>query len=181
MAARQRLEFVLKDFPRTLVIPETLFPLAEVNFPEGKSVESRATPPAGRRLCLHGVGQARRAAPPHRSEVAVHDIVELRSDTFTLPSPAMREAMAHARSATTSGRRIRPSSAWRPGGARHGKEAGLFVTSGTQGNLVSILAQTRPARRSSSTPTVTSSAPRWAGAASLAASRCEPFRPSAAS
>jgi outer membrane protein assembly factor BamD len=38
-AARQRLEFVLKEYPRTLVIPETLFTLAEVNFAEGKDRE----------------------------------------------------------------------------------------------------------------------------------------------
>jgi outer membrane protein assembly factor BamD len=36
-AARQRLEFVLKEYPRTLVIPETLYTLAEVNFAEGKN------------------------------------------------------------------------------------------------------------------------------------------------
>jgi outer membrane protein assembly factor BamD len=38
-AARQRLEFVLKEYPRTLVIPETLYTLAEVNFAEGKNRE----------------------------------------------------------------------------------------------------------------------------------------------
>jgi outer membrane protein assembly factor BamD len=35
-AARQRLEFVLKEYPRTLVVPETLYTLAEVNLLEGK-------------------------------------------------------------------------------------------------------------------------------------------------
>jgi outer membrane protein assembly factor BamD len=35
-AARQRLEFVLKEYPRTLVIPEALYTLAEVNLVEGK-------------------------------------------------------------------------------------------------------------------------------------------------
>src|SRR5438874_298938 len=39
-AARQRLELVLKDYPRTAVIPETLFLLAEVNFYEGKNAEA---------------------------------------------------------------------------------------------------------------------------------------------
>ena len=39
-AARQRLEFVLKEYPRTLVIPETLYTLAEVNFAEGKTKEA---------------------------------------------------------------------------------------------------------------------------------------------
>jgi outer membrane protein assembly factor BamD (BamD/ComL family) len=39
-AARQRLELVLKRYPRTLVIPETLYLLAEVNFYEGKNAEA---------------------------------------------------------------------------------------------------------------------------------------------
>ncbi len=38
--ARQRLELVLKEYPRTLVIPEALFMLAEVNFYEGKNAEA---------------------------------------------------------------------------------------------------------------------------------------------
>jgi outer membrane protein assembly factor BamD len=38
-SARQRLELVLKEYPRTLVVPETLFLLAEVNFHEGKVAE----------------------------------------------------------------------------------------------------------------------------------------------
>ena len=37
--ARQRLELVLKEYPRTLVVPETLFLLAEVSFHEGKVAE----------------------------------------------------------------------------------------------------------------------------------------------
>jgi outer membrane protein assembly factor BamD len=39
-AARQRLEFVLKEYPRTLVIPEALYTLAEVNLVEGKKREA---------------------------------------------------------------------------------------------------------------------------------------------
>ena len=42
VAARQRLEVVLKDYPRTLVVPEALFRLGEVAALEGKSDESRA-------------------------------------------------------------------------------------------------------------------------------------------
>jgi outer membrane protein assembly factor BamD len=38
--ARQRLELILKEYPRTLVIPETLWLLAEVNAREGKTRES---------------------------------------------------------------------------------------------------------------------------------------------
>ena len=42
VAARQRLEVVLKDYPRTLVVPEALFRLGEVASLEGKSDEARA-------------------------------------------------------------------------------------------------------------------------------------------
>lgn len=40
-AARQRLELILKTYPRTLVIPETLWLLAEVNAREGRMREAR--------------------------------------------------------------------------------------------------------------------------------------------
>jgi outer membrane protein assembly factor BamD len=39
--ARQRLELVLKEYPRTLVVPEALWLLAEVNFREGRDVAAR--------------------------------------------------------------------------------------------------------------------------------------------
>src|SRR5688572_12582614 len=38
--ARQRLELVLKQYPRTLVIPETLFVLADLNLSEGKNQDA---------------------------------------------------------------------------------------------------------------------------------------------
>ncbi len=41
-AARQRLELVLREYPRSLVIPETLWLLANVNLREGKPEEARA-------------------------------------------------------------------------------------------------------------------------------------------
>jgi threonine aldolase len=75
----------------------------------------------------------------------VHDIVDLRSDTLTLPTPEMREAMARAEvgddvwEEDPTVKRLEALAA-----ERMGKEAGLLVTSGTQGNLVSVLAQTRP-------------------------------------
>ena len=40
-AARQRLELILKEYPRTLVIPETLWLLAEVHAREGRSREAQ--------------------------------------------------------------------------------------------------------------------------------------------
>jgi outer membrane protein assembly factor BamD len=39
--ARQRLELVLKEYPRTLVVPEALWLLAEVNFREGRDSAGR--------------------------------------------------------------------------------------------------------------------------------------------
>jgi outer membrane assembly lipoprotein YfiO len=39
--ARQRLELVLKEYPRTLVVPEALWVLAEVNLHEGKDAAAR--------------------------------------------------------------------------------------------------------------------------------------------
>lgn len=75
----------------------------------------------------------------------MHDVVELRSDTLTLPTPAMREAMARAEvgddvwEEDPTVHRLEEMAA-----RRTGKEAALFVSSGTQGNLVSVLAQTRP-------------------------------------
>ena len=74
----------------------------------------------------------------------MHDVVDLRSDTLTLPTQAMREAMARAEvgddvwEEDPTVRRLEEMAA-----RRTGKEAALFVSSGTQGNLVSVLAQTR--------------------------------------
>ena len=75
----------------------------------------------------------------------MHDVVDLRSDTLTLPTPEMREAMARADvgddvyEEDPTVRRLEALAA-----ERLGKEGALFVTSGTQGNLVSVLAQTQP-------------------------------------
>ncbi|MBI1957891.1 MAG: aminotransferase class I/II-fold pyridoxal phosphate-dependent enzyme [Candidatus Rokubacteria bacterium] len=75
----------------------------------------------------------------------MHDIVDLRSDTLSLPTPAMREAMARAEvgddvwEEDPTVKRLEEEAA-----RRAGKEGALFVSSGTQGNLVSVLAQTRP-------------------------------------
>jgi threonine aldolase len=75
----------------------------------------------------------------------MHDVVDLRSDTLTLPTPGMREAMARAEvgddvwGEDPTVRRLEELAA-----RRTGKEAALFVSSGTQGNLTCVLAQTRP-------------------------------------
>jgi TolA-binding protein len=40
IGARQRLEKVLKEYSRTLVVPEAMFMLAEISFREGKTDEA---------------------------------------------------------------------------------------------------------------------------------------------
>ena len=74
----------------------------------------------------------------------MHDVVDLRSDTLTLPTPEMREAMARAEvgddvwEEDPTVKRLETVAA-----GRLGKEAGLFVASGTMGNLVSVVSHTR--------------------------------------
>ena len=69
------------------------------------------------------------------------DFIDLRSDTVTKPTPAMRQAMAQAEvgddvyGEDPTVNRLQEMAA-----EMLGKEAGLFVTSGTMGNLAGILA-----------------------------------------
>jgi len=69
------------------------------------------------------------------------EFIDLRSDTVSQPTPAMRQAMAQAAvgddvyGEDPSINRLQELSA-----AMTGKEAGLFIPSGTMGNLVSVLA-----------------------------------------
>jgi threonine aldolase len=69
------------------------------------------------------------------------DIIDLRSDTVSNPTPEMREAMARAEvgddvyGEDPTVNRLQELAA-----DRMGKEAGLFVTSGTMGNLIGVLA-----------------------------------------
>jgi threonine aldolase len=69
------------------------------------------------------------------------DIVDLRSDTVTHPTPEMRESMAHAEvgddvyGEDPTINRLEMMAA-----ERLGKESALFVASGTMGNLAAILA-----------------------------------------
>jgi threonine aldolase len=82
------------------------------------------------------VGSAARSGPGH--------VVDLRSDTVTLPSPAMREAMYRAELGDDvfcedpTVNRLEELAA-----ERLGKEAAVLVTSGTQGNLVALLTHTQ--------------------------------------
>ncbi len=68
-------------------------------------------------------------------------IIDLRSDTVTLPSPAMRQAMAAAELGDdVYGDDPTVNRLQALAGQLLGKEAGLFVASGTMGNLVALLA-----------------------------------------
>ncbi len=67
--------------------------------------------------------------------------IDLRSDTVTQPTPAMRQAMAAAVVGDdVFGEDPTVNALESLAAARLGKEAALFVTSGTQGNLASLLA-----------------------------------------
>ncbi len=69
------------------------------------------------------------------------NVIDLRSDTVTQPTPAMREAMARAEvgddvyDEDPTVNRLQHTAA-----EMFGKEAALFVSSGTMGNLASVLA-----------------------------------------
>jgi len=68
--------------------------------------------------------------------------IDLRSDTVTQPTPAMRQAMARAEVGDdVFGEDPTVNRLEKIAAERMGKEAALFVPSGTMGNLASILAQ----------------------------------------
>ena len=68
-------------------------------------------------------------------------IIDLRSDTVTLPTPEMREAMAKAQVGDdVYGEDVTINQLQEKAAEMLGKEAGLFVPSGTMGNLISVLA-----------------------------------------
>lgn len=72
-------------------------------------------------------------------------VIDLRSDTVSRPSPAMRQAMAEAE----VGDDVfgdDPTAVALEGRAAHllGKEAALFVPSGTMANLLAVMTHTRP-------------------------------------
>ena len=68
------------------------------------------------------------------------EYVDLRSDTVTFPTPAMRTAMAQAEVGDdVLGEDPTINKLQSMAAKRMGKEAGLFVASGTMGNLVAVL------------------------------------------
>ena len=72
-------------------------------------------------------------------------LVDLRSDTVTTPTAAMRRAMHDAAVGDdSSGEDPTVNRLEEMAAARLGKEAALFLLSGTMGNLIGLVAQTRP-------------------------------------
>lgn len=72
-------------------------------------------------------------------------LIDLRSDTITHPTKEMRQAMFDAKVGDDVYREDPTVNELEKMGASIlGKEAGLFVTSGTQGNLISVMSQTTP-------------------------------------
>jgi threonine aldolase len=75
----------------------------------------------------------------------MHDIVDLRSDTVTKPTPAMLRAMAEAPVGDdVLGDDPTVLQLEEKGARLLGKEAGLFVPSGTMGNNVAVNVHTQP-------------------------------------
>ncbi len=75
-------------------------------------------------------------------------IVDLRSDTVTKPSPEMWDMLRKLENSNigddVEGEDLTVNALEEKAAKVVGKEAALFVTSGTQGNLVSLLSQTKP-------------------------------------
>ncbi len=79
----------------------------------------------------------------HRPEAAEQPLIDLRSDTITKPTPAMREAMFAAEVGDdVFGEDPTIARLEQAAAAHTGKAAALFVSSGTMANLVSLLSQT---------------------------------------
>jgi threonine aldolase len=75
----------------------------------------------------------------------INDKIDLRSDTVTQPSPEMRRAISQADLGDDSyGEDPTVHALEEKAAERLGKEAALLVLSGTMGNLVSLMALTRP-------------------------------------
>src|SRR6266704_1167073 len=83
-------------------------------------------------------------APPERSEKSASPtVVDLRSDTVTKPTPEMRRAMADAEVGDdVYGEDPTVNRLERRAAEILGKEAGLFVPTGTMGNTVAIKVHT---------------------------------------
>lgn len=76
---------------------------------------------------------------------SLHDVIDLRSDTVTLPTGAMREAMAAAVVGDdVYGEDPTVNELQERSAAILGKESALFVPTGSMGNLIAVKVQTQP-------------------------------------
>jgi len=95
--------------------------------------------------CLAPIGASIASPWAPSSDVEAALRLDFRSDTITQPTPAMREAMRSAEVGDDVFGEDPSINALELESARlFEKEAGLFVASGTQGNLLALLSLTRP-------------------------------------
>ena len=182
-AARQRLEKVVKEFPRTLVIPEALFRLGEVYSGDGRAEESQRI---YRQLADEypytewGKRAAQRLQAARGKSCTTSSI----SDPIPSPSRPRRCAMPWRapRWATTSGRRIRPSGASRtPRPGAPARKRPCSSPPAPRATWSRCSPRRARARKWCSTPTRTSSTTRARARPSSAACRRSRSRPRAAS
>src|SRR5438105_4065462 len=96
-------------------------------------------------MSRRGDAKTQRHGPLRRDRILYFPMIDLRSDTVTKPSAEMRRAMAEAEvgddvfleDPTLNKLQERAAQIF-------GKEASLFVPSGSMGNLTCVMAQTRP-------------------------------------
>src|SRR5690606_31597012 len=109
----------------------------------GQEGDGRAPRRGERRAAARAGGTHRRAVPPQSrrpgDRAARVKAIDLRSDTVTQPTPAMREAMARAELGDdVYGEDPTVNALEAAAAARVGKEAALFVPSGTMANQIAI-------------------------------------------
>src|SRR5438477_207901 len=103
--------------------------------------EGRGLPARDHRVAVHRGGN--RKTVGGLGQVTARRTIELRSDTFTLPTPAMRRAMADAEVGDDQyGEDPTVNRLERRSAEIVGKEAAVYVASGMLGNLCGVLSQT---------------------------------------
>src|SRR5205823_13381119 len=114
--------------------------------PRRGSQTSRDTRREGRGLLAGDprLAAARRRGRTDQGGARAMRTIELRSDTFTMPTPAMRKAMADAEVGDDQyGEDPTVNRLEKRASEIVGKEAGVYVPSGMMGNLCGVLSQTQ--------------------------------------
>src|SRR5205814_3703906 len=103
--------------------------------------EDRGLPAGDHRFAARGRGV--RKTVGGLGQVTARKTIEVRSDTFTVPTPAMRRAMADAEVGDDQyGEDPTVNQLERRSAEIVGKEAAMYVASGMLGNLCGVLSQT---------------------------------------